>query len=365
MSIRKNYAVGLAAAMLVSGGVAAATTGNLGGASASAVDEYSPEPEHSRWGIGDEAGNSNTQDEAKVLEAVALVRTGKKYMLGHTYQSGMPLFPGNVHSSTPKPPIVVGRQSANTELFNGDFGQNGTQFDAFGHFGLLPQNDVNPNNTLYYNRFRGSDIHSPSGLKHLGVENIKPFFTRGVLIDIARHVNGNATLAPGTEITPAMVSAVLAAQGMDDDDIGEGDVVLFRTGWEEHWDDGTLVYYAGAPGLPGSTPGLGLPVARWLSSKNVACVGADNWGIELAGVTRQPGDPSYVNGVTYPVHNELLVRSGIPLQESMHLSELADAAFADMESGRPGRKAYEFAYVFVPLPLDGASGSPGTPMAIR
>ncbi len=330
-----------------------------------ALDGYSPEPGPSRWGAGDEAGNTNTQTPEKVLEAAKLIRKGKKYLLGHVYEPTMPLFPGNSWILEMKPPTPVGRQVGNIEFFHGEVGQGGTQLDALGHFGLLPPNEPNLNETLYYNRFKGSDVHGITGLQHLGVEKLRPFFTRGILLDVARYQNGNRTLQPGTEISVEMLKATLASQRMTENDIREGDVVLVRTGWEENWDDGTLVYYAGAPGVPGSTPGLGLPAAQWLAAKGVACVGSDNWGVELAGVTRVPGDPSYVEGVSFPVHNELIVRNGIPLQESMHLSELAADAAAELASGRPGKDAYTFAYLFVPVPVEGASGSPGTPLAIK
>ena len=58
-------------------------------------------------------------------------------------------------------------------------------------------------------------------------------------------------------------------------------------------------------------------------------------------------------GMLAPVHHHFLVKSGIPMQESMHLEDLADA------------QVYEFAYIFTPLRLKGATGSPGSPIALR
>lgn len=345
--------------------LAVAATIGMQVAGAGALDGYTPDPPISPWGELDQAGNTNTQTAKKVLEATKLIKKGNKYLLGHTYESTMPTFPGQSWMMEMKPPVAVERQVANVEHVHTEIGQNGTQLDAFGHFGLLPEGSVNVNDTQYYNQFTGQEVHGPTGLQNLGVEKLHPFFTRGVLIDVARHTNGNRTLPPGTEISLTRVKQTLAAQGMTEDDIRSGDVVLVRTGWEEHWGKGTLVYYAGAPGIPGSTPGIGLEVARWLAGRGVACVGSDNWGIEVAGVKRLPGDPSYVPGVSFPVHNELLVRNGIPLQESMHLDDLAAAAANEVAEGRAGRDAYTFAYIFVPVPIKGASGSPGTPMAVK
>lgn len=323
---------------------------------------YDPEPPVSRWGQGDEAGSSNTQTPAKVLQAVKLIKKGKKYQLGHVYEPTMPLFPGNTHALELKTPITIGRQTGNFDFYHGDIGQNGTQFDALGHFGLQPEGSTNFADAFFYNRFRGSEIFSPEGLVHLGVEKIKPFFTRGILLDVARYANGGATLAPGQEITLGMVRATLAAQGMTEDQITEGDVVLFVTGWEEKWGQGTLAYYAGAPGIPGATPGIGLEVARWLAAKKVACVGADNWGVEVVPNLNSPP------GIPFPVHNELLVRNGIPHQESMSLAALAADLAGELAAARSAddaRRVYTFAYIYAPVPLKGATGSPGAPLAVR
>jgi kynurenine formamidase len=53
------------------------------------------------------------------------------------------------------------------------------------------------------------------------------------------------------------------------------------------------------------------------------------------------------------VHGHLLTRHGIVNQENMDL----DALSRD--------KAYRFMYVYNPVPIVGATGSPGAPLAIR
>lgn len=351
----------LSGQVLGGGATVARATGTAGDALTPSA-AYDPEPPVSRWGRGDEAGSSNTQTPAKVLQAVKLIKKGKKYPLGHVYEPTMPLFPGNTHALELKTPVSIARQTGNFDFYHGDIGQNGTQFDALGHFGLQPEGDPDFADAFFYNRFRGSEIFSPTGLVHLGVEKIKPFFTRGILLDVMRYANGGATLAPGQEITLEMVRATLAAQGMTEAQITEGDVVLFVTGWEEKWGQGTLAYYAGAPGIPGATPGIGLEVARWLAAKKVACVGADNWGVEVVPNLNSPP------GIPFPVHNELLVRNGIPHQESMSLAALAaDLAgeLAATRSADEARRVYTFAYIYTPVPLKGATGSPGAPLAVR
>jgi kynurenine formamidase len=74
-------------------------------------------------------------------------------------------------------------------------------------------------------------------------------------------------------------------------------------------------------------------------------VGADNWAMEVV----PPVDPDR----PFEAHQWLIIRHGIYILENLDLEELA----AD--------KAYEFAFVFAPLRLKGASGSPGNPIAVK
>lgn len=288
-------------------------------------------------------------------DAVKLVKTGKVYRLGHVYETDMPAFPGNEGwFMTPKPVQMIGQQRAHTETLHGEIVQLGTQFDSLGHFGYLPPGESDPDGVLYYNQLTGAEVVGPDGLNRLGVEKVKPFVTRGVLLDVKRYANGGQTLSVGQEITVAMLQQTLAAEKVD---IREGDVVLIVTGWEERWDMGTNGYYLTNGDL--GEPGIGLAAARWLADQGVACIGADNWGLEVA-----PPPPSPAPGVLFSVHHHLLVKSGVFMQESMVLSELAADLAADFQAS-PDSKAYEFLYIFNPVPIKGASGSLGVPLAIR
>lgn len=316
---------------------------------------YDPLPGPSPYGPEDEAGASNTQTAEQVRQAVKLVKSGKVYRLGHVYEPGMPAFPGNEGwLMTLKPVQQVGQQRAHTEILHGEIVQLGTQFDSLGHFGYLPTGASDPDGVLYYNQFTGAEVVGPDGLERLGVEKVKPFVTRGVLLDVKRYANGGQTMSAGQEVTVAMLEQTLAAEKID---IREGDVVLIVTGWEEKWSLGTNGYYLTNGEL--GAPGLGLAAAQWLVAKGAACVGADNWGLEVA-----PPKPSPAPGVFFPVHHHLLVKSGVFMQESMVLSELAADLAADFEAS-PSSKTYEFLYIFNPVPIKGASGSLGVPLAIR
>jgi kynurenine formamidase len=288
----------------------------------------------SEWGPDDQRGAANRITPAKVLEANQLIRTGKIYSLGRTYEQGMPLA-GNRHFSLTIPgsptqgPIGKNRMVSHDEMFSGEIGQVGTQFDGLGHVGVRIGNE-----DYFYNGFKRSEFRSAYGLKKLGVENAGVFFTRGVLLDVAAMRN-TKRLPVGYVISQNDLEACLDRSGLK---IRPGDVVLIHTGHGRLWMKDNETYNVGEPGI-------GMEAAKWLTAQKVAIIGADTWAIEVV--------PHEDKERPFPVHQWNLVRHGIYHLENLNLEQLA----AD--------KVYEFAFVFAPLPLKGASGSPGNPIAIR
>lgn len=334
---------------------------------------YDPFPGPSPYGPDDEAGATNTQtpQKAKEMALEVLLGEGKVYRLGHEYENDMPAFPGSDGWSLTIPDalaLVFGNQVGTGELFHGNIGQQGTQLDALGHFGYLP-NGPDLDTAVFYNQWTGAEVFDEDGFRHLGVEKLKPMVTRGILLDVRRWVNDNERLAVGMEITMEMIDETLEAQGLSRSDIKQGDAVLINTGHEDLWELGTFGYYID-PGVGGlAQPGIGLEVAQWLASRKVTTVGSDNWGIEVA---PNPNAPLEL-GIGFPVHHELLVKNGIPMQESLHLGDLANDVAAQFQQlrqwgvskGLAGKTAYIFAYIALPVPMKGATGSPGHPIAIR
>src|SRR5690606_293251 len=211
------------------------------------------------------------------------------------------------------------------EIVSGELGQIGTQFDGLGHVGI---------GDTFYNGNRAQDFVRAEGLARLGIENVGPIVTRGVLIDVAGY-KGVEQLEGGYEITVADLEGALRRQNVE---IREGDVVLLHTGWGSLWMRDNARYL-------GSSPGLGVAGAEFFVERKVVMVGADNWGIDVS-----PGaDPSQAA----PVHQTLVTRNGIYQFENL----VTDALARD--------RVYEFACFFAPLPLKGATGSPGNPIAIR
>ncbi len=317
-------------------GAALVLLGGLLGTTPGAVDDTPIGPKWwpSPWGPDDQRGAANRMTPQKVLEATKLIRTGKVYQLGRLYEHGMPL-PGKRHFSLTIPGSPTMKPSgenmvvSHDEMFSGEIGQVGTQLDGLGHVGVrLPDDDY------FYNGFKVSEFGDAYGLKKLGVENIGVFFTRGVLADVAAH-KGVDRMKPGEVITAKDLQDTLKAQGVR---INEGDAVFIRTGHGKLWMKDNQTYGDGEPGI-------GMEAAKWLTTQKIVMIASDTWATEVV-PHENPDRP-------FEVHQWLLTRNGIYNLENLDLEELA----AD--------KVYEFAFIYSPLRLKGASGSPGNPIAVR
>jgi kynurenine formamidase len=294
---------------------------------------------HPVWGAHDEAGASNWITPEKILKALTYAKEGKVYELGHPYERGMPFVGTRSYKLSvvdTGPAAGKNNQLGNEEVITGELGQVGTQFDGPGHIGALLKFADGTTKGVYYNGFTQEEVVHPDGLRHLGVENVKPIISRGVLVDVAAYKNLER-LSAGYEVTLTDVKGALFRQGIDESSITPGDVIVFRYGWSKLWkspQDYNL-----------NPPGIGLEVAQWLASKKVSMTGADTGPTEVV--------PNPDPGLVVPVHQELIMKNGIFNLENMDLELLA----AD--------KAYEFLFIFTPVRFVGASGSPGRPIAIR
>ena len=186
----------------------------------------------------------------------------------------------------------------------------------------------------------GTELYAvcgPEGLKRfkkLGVENVTPIFTRGVLIDLFAYYNNKLGLEQ--VITKEILQEALKNQGMAETNIRPGDVVFWRQGRDQLWYDDPDTYNK-------STPGLNKEAADWLAGLNVVAVGSDSFAME-------PFPP--INNRLAEVHAIFLMKHGIYMFENLDLRTLSD------------EKVYEFAFSFSPIPFVGAQGSPARPFAL-
>ena len=314
----------------------------------------------SEFGAEDKVGAVNHITPEKRIAAVELVKKGMTATLGMPYYNGMPLVPGRTYAlsipggGTPThgPLSWPGENYDMTfmdEIVTAEIGQVGTQWDGLAHPMIRIQGvDGWEDGNYFYNRHRLEDVGSPRGLQHVGTEHIaeKGFFTRGILIDIAA-LKGVKRLSKGYAITLDDYQAALKAQGIDD--AGQGDVVLFRTGWNSLWKD-----YTRPPGeraedhaeFGSGEPGVSVEICDYLAERKIAMVGSDTWGLEPYGNPNQGEPESFAYG-----HMNLIVRRGITNFENLDLDVLSR------------EKAYEFLFTWAPLKLVGATGSPGNPIA--
>ncbi len=283
-------------------------------------------------GTSRSGGGSNWITPEKIVKALSLVKSGKVFELGHVYERDMPLigkrsynlfipaFP--TYEPTGKDQIVF-----NDEYVTAEIGQVGTQFDGPGHVGKRMTMADGTTTEVFYNGMTTKEMRSPYGLLKLGVENVKPIITKGILIDIAGYKGVN-TLPERYEITMEDVRNALAKEGLKETDIEPGDALLFNLGWWRIWPDPKTT--AGSPAYIGSE------VIQWIIARKPSMVGSD----------------ANLDGPDAKVHSELILKNGI-----FNLELMDFATF-------PTEKVYKFLFVFTPLRLKGATGSPGRPLAI-
>src|SRR5438128_2390879 len=137
----------------------------------------------SPFGTDDEIGMLNHLTDAKRLQAISLVRSGRLYDLGRVLDERVPVFPGRAFHQT----LVTTAHHANmggvgdnrvnwiTEVISGTT-QLGTHLDALSHLQIGDR---------AYNGRRVDDIATPAGVSELGVETVPQIVTRGLLVDVA------------------------------------------------------------------------------------------------------------------------------------------------------------------------------------
>lgn len=292
----------------------------------------------SPWGPQDQKGALNYLTPASQAAVMRRVDASRVYDLSVDYFVGMPSFQAAgdpayqiFMSHTPAGTVVdnlngQGRAANACCGYSGDvilmYTHTGTHIDSLNHFGIGNQ---------IFNQYRSEEHLGSRGWTKNGAEQISPIVARGVLLDIAK-MKGVDCLAPSYPITLADCAACEAAAELR---IGEGDVVLIRTGRMRYWPDAERVF--------GNSPGITLEAARWLSAKRIAVVGADNEAVEFT--------PSTDPDMWLPVHHHFLGEAGVPQVECLNLEELS----------RDG--LIEFGFIAAPIRLRGATGAPMRPLA--
>jgi kynurenine formamidase len=158
---------------------------------------------------------------------------------------------------------------------------------------------------------------------------------RGVLLDVARFMNGNGKPLVGKfEITGEMLEKTARAQGVK---LKRGDTVLVRTGWGSYFESDPNLYKGDL------AAGVGVDGAKFLVKSGARVVGADTLTFEVRPpLSGKPGTPEFE---VFPVHMLVIADNGINIVENFFLEEIAEA------------KEYEFVLVVPPLKVRGGTGS--------
>ncbi len=242
---------------------------------------------------------------------------------------------GTFGDATPQHPD--GQLSFTSEVMHFSNQHGAPSIDAIGHIGR--------NGKLFGGVDAKATTSNPDGIGASGVGanlSIDHFPTdllvnRGILLDVARMVNGDLSPLPPTfEITAKHLADTAKAQGVR---LKKGDTVFIRTGWGQHFKADAKTY--GGP----ASPGPGLDGAEYLIRQGARIVGDDTLTFEqrppVAFVKENGKDVIQI----FPVHMRVIADNGIFIIENLNLEELARA------------KAYEFAVVVPPLRIFGGTGS--------
>jgi kynurenine formamidase len=284
-----------------------------------------------RWGEEDERGTLNLITPAQTRHAATLVREGR------TVSCAWPLNTVTaIDNKTPATHYMVRAGDVVDEVqttSTADYLALAPHGTAHSHLDALCH--VAWQNTLYNNR-PVTVVTSQGALKNAITINQNGIITRGVVLDIPL-LKGVEWLEPGTPILPSDLEAAEDAAGIK---VGEGDVLLVRTGRhrrrQEHgpWDTST--------GLAG----LHFSCAPWLHERGVAVLGCD--GISDV-------QPHQVTGVRLPIHTLTLTAMGLQLLDNLNLDDVATAC---SELNR-----WEFMLAIAPLRLERGTASAVNPIA--
>lgn len=292
-----------------------------------------------RWGDEDELGTLNFVDGDTIRAAREEIRTAQSFSLAIDFGQSGPQVTGQGRRFNPIHWMLqTGTDAAAADdpcgyaddVFEMPV-HGATHWDGLGH--------------VFYGgaMWNGYDMRlvNVQGVGRNAITSVRDRLVgRGVLLDLPRW-KGVETLAPGDAVHGEDLDACLEAQKVE---LRQGDFLLVRTGQVEHCLREGWGSYAG-----GDAPGLALDTAKWLRDASVAAVATDTWGAEVR--------PNEVVDFMQPWHRLVIPNVGLTVGEMFRLGELAEACAKD------GR--YTFFLAAPALPLEGGTGSPVNPLAVR
>lgn len=270
----------------------------------------------SAFGPDDQTGATNRITPAVTKAAAQEIQEGKVINLTNPLVNGVPLF-GTRFTHTVLTAVGLAPGAAmgkNNFTFMEDTwltqSHVGTHLDGLGHIGR---------GDCFYNQTAMGRYINQNNMTKLGLEHVKSFATRGVLIDLVRVFQQENKLKTnpacrkpcldlGTVISRADIEAGLKMYNVT---LREGDVVFLHTGWVDLY----AQYPAQNALYNKGEPGIGIEAARYLASQKVVGVGADTAAMEVL--------PTEDPEIIFPVHQFFIVDNGIHIIENVKTDELA------------------------------------------
>jgi len=326
----------------------------------------------SKWGADDKAGSANhTKNSANIKRALATVKQNKAITIGKYYHREAPAFgPRGWQLTIPGTPTggPFGKNALiyHDELVTAEIGQIGTQFDGPGHIGVnTSKGPMMYNGRLTWDAYERGPGGRVMGMGPLGVEFVGElgFVCRLVVLDAVAYRKKQGKIPSTAETLPIPDSATSPGIVTADDvkgmvkmqnlsEIMPGDCVALHTGQGNTWSNDkyksmTSEQRAEARAIwAKGEPGFGASACEYLASRDIALQMGDTSANDAQPFGEQGND------FAVPCHTGNQTRRGIWNLENVDTKSLVDA------------KIYEGAFIWAPLRIVGATGSPGNPIVL-
>jgi kynurenine formamidase len=326
----------------------------------------------SKWGADDKAGSANhTKNSANIKRALATIKEYKSVTIGKYYHREIPAFGARGWQLTIPGTPTGGPFGKNALVYHDDLvtaelGQIGTQFDGPGHIGVnTSKGPMMYNGRLTWDAYERGAGGRVMGMGPLGVEHVAElgFVCRLVVLDAVAYRKQEGKLPTSAETLPIPDSATSPGIVTADDvkgimkmarlsEIMPGDCVALHTGQGNTWSNDryktmTSAQRAAARAIwDKGEPGFGASACEYLASRDIALTMGDT----SANDSQPFGEEGNEHAV--PCHTGMQTRRGIWNLENVDTKSLVDA------------KIYEGAFIWAPLKMIGATGSPGNPVVL-
>lgn len=286
-----------------------------------------------RWGPDDEGGALNLLTAERVAAAVALVREGITTTLSlplNTHLAEHNPSPADHHMTA----LAAAAADADRTHFNKDY--VGADYHNDGHTHIDALSHVAYDGSLYNGK--PETAVTDAGARTDSIAVLKDgLIGRGVLLDVPR-ARGVPWLEPGEHTFSEDLEAAEGGQGVR---VGQGDVLLIRTGHARRLKE------LGPWDTPNAKAGLHPTALSFVADRDIAVLGSDG---------NSDTAPSTTDGVAFPIHVLTITAMGIHLLDYLQFEDVREIC------ERTGR--WEFLFVAAPLRIVHGTGSPLNPIAV-